>query len=80
MSSGPEEKVHLRLTRAEALVLFDWVARLDAQKNLPVEDRAEELVLWRIEGQLESVLVEPLGPNYRDAVEAARNEVRGSER
>lgn len=73
------ESVNIRLTRAEALVLFEWLARLDASKNLPVEDSSEELVLWRIEGQLESTLVEPLGPDYKEAVEAARKEVRGSQ-
>ncbi len=73
------ESVNICLTRAEALVLFEWLARLDASKNLPVEDSSEELVLWRIEGQLESTLVEPLGPDYREAVEAARREVRGSQ-
>jgi hypothetical protein len=39
----------------------------------------EEQVLWRLEGQLESTLLETLGPNYKVAVEAARKEVRGSQ-
>jgi hypothetical protein len=79
--SNAEDKstVLLRLTRAEALVLFEWLARVDAAGNLPVEDPSEEQVLWRLEGQLESNLIEPLGPNYKDAVEAARREVRGSQ-
>jgi hypothetical protein len=70
--------VSLRLTRAEALVLFEWISRVDAAGNLPVEDPAEEQVLWRLEGQLESKLIEPLGPNYKQAVDAARKEVCGS--
>ena len=73
------ESVNVLLTRAEALVLFEWLARLDASKALPVEDPSEELVLWRIEGQLESILDEPLGPEYKAAVEAARKEVRGAQ-
>jgi hypothetical protein len=71
--------IYLRLTRAEALVLFEWVARVGAAGDLLVEDPAEQQVLWRIEGQLESKLSEPLGPEYKEAVEAARKEVRGSE-
>ena len=71
--------VHLRLTRAEALVLFEWLAREDEAKNLPIDDPAEELVLWRIEGQLEGCLVEPLCPDYKELVEAARKEVRVSQ-
>ncbi len=79
--SGPDERseVLLRLTRAEALVFFEWLARVDAAGKLPVEDPAEEQVLWRLEGQLETTLTEPLGPNYKEAVEAARREVRGSQ-
>jgi hypothetical protein len=71
--------VSLRLTRAEALVLFEWLAREDAAGNLPVEDPAEQQVLWRLEGQLESILPEPIAPNYREALEAARRQVRGSQ-
>lgn len=74
-----DDSVSLRLTRAEALVLFDWLVRADAAENLPIEDSAEQQVLWRLEGQLEKTLLEPLAPNYREAVEAARREVRGSQ-
>jgi hypothetical protein len=79
--SQAEEKsvVVLRLTRAEALVLFEWLARVDAAGTLPIEDAAEEQVLWRVEGQLESTLTEPLGPDYKQVVEAARREVRSSQ-
>lgn len=78
-NSKDKSTVLLRLTRAEAIVLFEWLARVDAAGNLPVEDPAEEQVLWRLEGQLESSLTEPLDPDYKQAVEAARKEVRGSQ-
>ena len=74
-----EDGVSLRLTHAEALVLFEWLARVDAAGNLLVEDPAEEHVLWSLECQLESRLIEPLRPDYRKAVEAARRKVRGSQ-
>jgi hypothetical protein len=75
----PEEIV-IRLTRAEALVLFEWLAREDADgKTLPVEHLAEERVFWRIEGQLENALAEPLSPQYKELLDAARNEVVRSE-
>ncbi len=76
--ASSDQTVHLQLTRAEALVLFEWLARMEAAGKLPVDDPAEEQVLWRLEGQLESMLREPLEPNYKEAVEAARKEVRGS--
>ena len=80
MSDATENgAVLIRLTRAEALVLFEWLARVDAAGKLPVDDPAEQQVLWRLEGQLESTLIEPLGPNYQEAVARARKEVRGSQ-
>jgi hypothetical protein len=68
----------LRLTRAEALVLFEWLTGSDTVKNMPFDDPAEQHVLWRIEGQLESTLIEPLGTDYKLAVKAAREEIRRS--
>lgn len=77
--SLPEE-IGIRLTRAEALVLFEWLAREDSDgKTLPVEHVAEERVFWRIEGQLENALSEPLSPHYKELLDAARKEVVNSE-
>ena len=47
----------LELTSDEALVFFEWLSRLDERDALPVEDPAEEQVLWRLHGQLEKTLV-----------------------
>lgn len=69
--------VQIRLTRAEALVLFEWIARTDSAQAIPVEHSAEQHVLWRVEGQLESALVEVLQPDYKRAVDAARAAVCG---
>ena len=43
-----------------------------------MEDPAEQQVLWQLEGQVECLLSEPLGPDYKEAVAAARKEVRES--
>lgn len=66
----------LELTQDEALVIFEWLARLDEKDALPCEDPAEQQVLWSLHGQLEKVLVEPLRPNYRELVEEARARIR----
>jgi hypothetical protein len=68
--------IELRLTRAEALVLFEWISRHG--DGAPVDDDAERQVLWRLEGLLETLLTEPLEADYREAVAAARRTVRGS--
>ena len=70
-------EIALRLSRAEALVLFEMLARLDSEQSVPFADPAEQQVLWRIEGQLEKALVEPLEPNYHELVAEARRAVRG---
>jgi hypothetical protein len=68
----------LELTDDQALVLFEWLARLDEQDAFPVEDPAEEQVLWCLHGQLEKALSEPFRANYRELVEQARARVRAS--
>lgn len=68
----------LDLTDDQALVLFEWLARLDAAEAFPVEDPAEEQVLWCLHGQLEKVLSEPFRADYRELVEQARARVKAS--
>lgn len=67
-----DEDVIIRLTRAESLVLFEWLSRPESGKGSSFRDPAEEKVLWTIEGQLESTLQEPFAPNYEELVAAAR--------
>ena len=69
-----KKPVLIELSHDEALVLFEWLARVDG--SLPVVDPTEQDVLWRIEGQLEKTLVEPLAADYKDAVDAARLRLR----
>ena len=68
----------LELTDDQALVLFEWLARLDEQEALPVEDPSEEQVLWCLHGQLEKALSEPFRANYRELVDQARARVKAS--
>ena len=75
------EDVTLKLTRAEALVLFEFLAResirtkSDGHRRYEIEYPVELRVLWIIEGRLEATLVEPFQPDYRSLVEKARDEV-----
>jgi hypothetical protein len=58
------EKVFIELSKAEALVLFDLLARFDKDEKSIIENQAEERVLWNIHCSLEKVLVEPFSPDY----------------
>ena len=75
----PEQKVEIRLTRAQALVLFEFLSRFSEEDKLEIEDQAEERVLWDICGDLERLLVEPFHPDYKDILQRARNSIRDPE-
>jgi hypothetical protein len=57
------------------LVLFEWLSSLDSLGAAAFHHPSEEKVLWKIEGQLESVLEEPFAPNYNEILDKARKQV-----
>ena len=71
-----EGDVNLSLTGAEALVLFDWLARSEGDTPAPFLDQAEQRVLRDMGARLESVLVAPLAADYGAQLAAARATVR----
>lgn len=71
------EEISIGLTRDQALVLFDWLARSsDAGEPAAFADQAEQRALWDVEAMLESVLVEPFRDDYREVLEGARRRLR----
>lgn len=74
------DEISFALSRDQALVLFEWLARTgNAGEPAAFEDQAEQRALWDLESALEAVLTEPLGVDYRAKLEAARGRVRDSE-
>jgi hypothetical protein len=69
----PDQDVLLRLDSDEALVLFEWVARIAEDEAHGFQHPAERVALWGLQGALERALVEPLKPDYRELLDAARN-------
>lgn len=74
------DAMKIELNADEALVLFEWIMRFSDRGTYPVEHEAEELVLWQIEAQLETTLVEPFEPNYVQLVEQARARIVADQR
>ena len=72
------DEITIKLRNDEALVLFEWFARLEDQGRSLTEHPAEQKVLWRIHGQLESTLVEPFMHGYNALVEKARKSVEAT--
>lgn len=69
--------VNIELSKDEAIVLFEFLSRLNEYHNSGMfEDQAEQRVLWKIEGILEQNLNEPFRPDYMDIVKRAREKVR----
>lgn len=71
--------VALNLSRAEALVLFEFLARTSQDESRVATCHAERIVLWNVEALLEAVLTEPLGRDYEAVVAAARQEIEGGD-
>jgi len=70
-------EITIKLTKDEALVLFELLSRFSENDNKEIfQDAAEEKALWVIEEQLEKILVEPFKPNYQDIIQEARNRIR----
>jgi hypothetical protein len=70
-----EQPITLRLSSDQALVLFDWLSRFNDATNLRFDHAAEQRVLWDVEAMLESQLLVPLDPEYRNMLMMARDRV-----
>jgi hypothetical protein len=74
-----QDEVVLKLSRDEALVLFEWLRRTDDLTDDfgdLVEHQAEQRALWNLTCLLERELVEPFQPEYRELVDQARSRLR----
>jgi hypothetical protein len=76
-SHAPDE-ISLRLTRVEAIVLFDFLSRFSDTEKLAIEDQSEERVLWDMCCSLEKSLHEPFRIDYDEILIRAREKVRDS--
>jgi hypothetical protein len=66
------DEMTLQVTRQEALVLFEWLAKQEAIGTKAFQHPAEEKVLWKLQGQLEARLPELFAADYADIVAEAR--------
>jgi hypothetical protein len=71
------ETIEIRLNQTEALVLFEWLAKRDESASQTSTDQAEQQVLWKLEGQLESALADVLSADYSQRVTEAKQTILG---
>jgi hypothetical protein len=74
----PADRVHVELSKSEALVLFDLLSRFSNTDELATEHISEERVLWDLCARLERALVEPFEPDWPQLLGRAREQVSGS--
>jgi hypothetical protein len=78
--STSEDTIAIRISRSQALVLFEWFVTQTANQSMraiPFEDPSEREVLWALETQLETLLTaDVVAPDYNERVEVARTEIR----
>ena len=67
------DEVEIKLTKDEALVLFDVMSRFSNEDKLCIQDQAEERALWNLTCVLEKELAEPFSKNWQSIIEAARS-------
>lgn len=72
-------EVELKLSKQEAIVFFEWLANLDSLDAGVFQHPSEEIVLWKLQGQLETTLVEPCAQNYKEIVADARKSVESGD-
>ena len=78
MTPDNTETVPVVLSKAQALVLFEFLSRFSERQQLDIRDQAEQRVLWDILADLESALPEPLAGDYEEHLQRARDSIRDS--
>jgi len=72
-----EETIQISLSRSQALALFEWLTKQDDSDTFKYDHEAEQRIVWKLQSQLESTLVEPFCEDYLSILELARVKVAG---
>lgn len=70
------KNIQIQLSAESALVLYDLVARLNAEEELLLADQSEQRVLWDLEAALERNLSAVVDNDYEALLRRARERVR----
>ena len=74
-----DQKVQLEISKEEAIVLFEYLARVHDNDSLSTtfESQAEQIVLWNLQAAFEKILTEPFEKDYKKIVRHSRNSLIG---
>jgi hypothetical protein len=73
------DEVNIKLTKDEALVLFEFLSRFSDEDSLTIEDQAEQRALWNLTCLFEKALSEPFSNGWAHIIQGARNRLRDEE-
>jgi hypothetical protein len=73
------DEVDIKLTKDEALVLFEFLSRFSDEDRLSIKDQAEQRALWNLTCLFEKALVEPFSENWPEIISSARKRLRDEE-
>ena len=73
-------ELNLKLNNQQALVFFEWLNNIEEIEACTFQHSAEQKVVWKLQGQLESALQELFLPNYIDLLAEARQIVESDNR
>lgn len=76
MKAKIDADVLLTLSREQALVFYDWLARFNDSDHAAFEDQSEERVLFDLEAVLEKALEETLSRDYDKKLAKSRDAIR----
>lgn len=73
-------EICLQLNNYEALILFDWLSRFNkAESSLPIQNQAEQRILFDLEAVLEKNLDDVFSSDYKIRLLQARNQIENVE-
>jgi hypothetical protein len=70
------DDVEIKISKDEALVLFDFLSRFSDTDKLTIIDQSEERALWNLTCTFEKILAEPFSKDWLSIIENARNRLR----
>ena len=76
-STEGNKNVSVSLSDDEALVLFAWLSKFNAEEHPSLfQDQAEQRVLWDLEAVLEQVISVTFDKDYINILSKARENIR----
>jgi hypothetical protein len=69
-----EDEIKISLTKHEAVILLEFVTRLNKSKS--IQDKPEQRALWNLESVLEKGIPEIFSENYGEILEEARKSLQ----